>query len=141
MSTAAGANWSRSKRCVMSAKLTGRTLARPGQSSRRNKRVRGGGDRNLDAFGPRRADAPEDAPFLGDRLEQVDVPANRLRRAQEEEASLVEGKMQERDDLLLDLRLQVDQQVSADDEIEFGERRVGDQVLAGKESRSREVAC
>ena len=54
------------------------------------------------------------------------MSANRLRRAQKEEASIVKGEVQQRDDLSLDFRLQVDQQVSADDEIEFGERRVAD---------------
>ena len=88
--------------------------------------------RELQVGRPTRADAPVNAPFLGDRLEQVDLPANRLRRAQEQVASLVESEVQEGDDLLLHLRFEVDQQVAATDQVDLGERGVGDQVLNRK---------
>ena len=91
--------------------------------------------RELQVGRPTRANAPVNAPFLGDRLEQVGLPANRLRRAQEQVASLFESEVQEGDDLLLHLRLEVDQQVAATDQIQLGKGGVGDQVLHGKRHR------
>ncbi len=43
--------------------------------------------------------------------------------------------MKERQDLLLDLRLQVNQQVAATDQVQFREGRIADQVLLGKHHR------
>ena len=85
--------------------------------------------RELQVVRPSRADAPVNAPFLGDRLEQVGLPANRLRRAQEQVASLFESEVQEGDDLLLHLRFEVDQEVAATDQVHLGKGGVGDQVL------------
>ena len=88
--------------------------------------------RELQVVRPSRADAPVNAPFLGDRLEQVGLPANRLRRAQEQVASLFESEVQEGDDLLLHLRFEVDQEVAATDQVHLGKGGVGDQVLNRK---------
>ena len=91
--------------------------------------------RELYVVRPARANAPVNAPFLGDRLEQVSLPSDRLRRAQEQGASLFESKVQEGDDLLLRLRFEVDQNVSATDQVHLGKGGIGEQIL------SRECDC
>ena len=115
-----------------------RQLRQPGRSLRPAGRLRHGWTwlrlhhRELQVGRPSRANAPVNPPFLGDRLEQVGLPANRLRRAQEQVASLFESEVQEGDDLLLHLRFEVDQEVAATDQVHLGKGGVGDQVLHRK---------
>src|SRR5262249_27025302 len=55
--------------------------------------LRQGRDRKIDVLRPTQTDAPVDAPLLGQRLEQIDLPADRLRGTQEQKASLFESQV------------------------------------------------
>ena len=63
------------------------------------------------------------------RLEQVPEAADRLRAAQPEKAGRLQGVVQARHDLLLQHRLQVDQEVAATDQVDAREGRVGQYVV------------
>ncbi len=66
------------------------------------------------------------------RLEQVAVGADGLRGPQQEEAGRLQGIVEERQDLLLQRRLQVDEQVAAADQVDLGEGRIGQHVVPGE---------
>jgi len=78
--------------------------------------------------------APVDAPVLGQGLEQAAL-ADGLGAAEEQEAGVFEGEVEQADQPLLDLLVEVDQQVAATDQVQLGERRVADQVLGGEHHR------
>ena len=67
------------------------------------------------------------------RREQVAKLAHGLGAAQEQKAAGIEAIVKERYELLLQLRRQVDEQVAAAHQVEFGERRVHDDVLRRKD--------
>ena len=68
---------------------------------------------------------PEDPLLLGDRLEPVGKVAHRFGRAENEDSALVQREMEQREDLLLHLGTQVDQDIAARYEIEAREWRIG----------------
>ena len=85
---------------------------------------------------PAAGGTPGSAGFLGvdlvllvHRLEQVGEAADRFRCAQEQEPSGLERVVERGERLLLQARLEIDQQVPATDEIHARERRVADEVL------------
>ena len=87
--------------------------------------------------GPRSADVLPARVQLGLAVhprEQVVELADPFGRAQEQEPTGVERVMKQEDQLLLQLRPQVDHEVAATDEVEFGEGRVLDHVLLGKDN-------
>ena len=92
-------------------------------------------DGELEAVVTHRPGPAVDPPFLVDRLEQIGLSADGFRRAQEQVATVVECEVEQADDLFLNLRLQVNQQVAATDHVQLGERRVGDQVLHREHDR------
>src|SRR6185436_15132694 len=51
------------------------------------------------------------------------------------EAARFQGEVKQRDQLPLYFRLQVNEHVAATDQIELGERRIADQILAGEDHR------
>ena len=61
------------------------------------------------------------------------LSAHGLRVSEEEVAAVVQRVMKERDAFFLGLGLQVDHEVAADDEVELGERGVGQEVLPGED--------
>ena len=67
------------------------------------------------------------------RGKQVRELAHGLGGAQEEHAARVQCVVEQRDELLLQVPAHIDQQVAATDQVEFGERRVFDHVLLGKD--------
>ena len=72
---------------------------------------------------------PVDPLRLGDHLEAVTEAAGRLRVAQNQSATIAKRKVEKRDDLRLCLRRQIDQEVSTGNQVETGERRIGEQIL------------
>ena len=67
------------------------------------------------------------------RGKQVRELAHGLGGAQEEHAARVQCVVEQGDELLLQFPAHIDQQVAATDQVEFGERRVFDHVLLGKD--------
>jgi hypothetical protein len=61
--------------------------------------------------------------------EQLSVPRQRLRRAEEQEAVALQRVVEEGDELLLEMRAEVDEQVAAANEVQPGEGRVRDDVV------------
>lgn len=73
-----------------------------------------------------------DLVLLVQRLEEVGDAADGLRRAQEQESSMLERIVERGQRLLLQARLEIDEQVAATDEVHLRERRVGDEILPCK---------
>ena len=71
-------------------------------------------------------------PLLVDRLEEMGKTTHRFGRTQHQDTSRPKRVVKERNQSLLDFRVQVDEEVSAKQEVELGERRVLDQVLHGE---------
>ena len=84
-----------------------------------------GRDRELDLAWAAAAEMPEDPLLLGDRLEPVGKVAHGFGGAENEDSALVQREMEQREDLLLHLGAQVDQDIAARYEIEARERRIG----------------
>src|SRR5262249_23153262 len=59
-----------------------------------------------------RSEAAKQAVRLGDRVEKIARLADRLRGAKKQESTLAQRKMEQRQDLLLFVGLQIDQQVA-----------------------------
>ena len=78
--------------------------------------------------------------LLADRLEAIGNAADRFGGAQKEHAALAQREMEKGQDLALRLRAQVDEQIAAGDEVEAGERRVGQQALTGEHHRLTQFA-
>jgi hypothetical protein len=70
-----------------------------------------------------------DLRVLVDRVELVEQAAGVLARPEEKEPPGLQREVEERQDGLLRVRLEVDQQVPAGDQVEPRERRVADQVV------------
>ena len=83
----------------------------------------------------RRPEPAVDPPFLRYWLEQVLLPGDALGGAEKQVPALAQREVEQGEHLLLDLRLEVDQQVAAADQIEPGERRVLQQVLGREGDR------
>ena len=87
----------------------------------------------------RRADGrrePLAEPVLGvHRAEQVPVGGDRLGRPEEQVPARPQGVVEQGDQLLLQVRPEVDEQVPARDQVEPGERRVADQVVAREQAQ------
>ena len=71
--------------------------------------------------------------FTVQRSKKVSEFAYGLGSAQEEKAARVQGIMKQGDELLLQVAAHIDQKVAATDEVEFGEGRVFDHILLGKD--------
>ncbi len=76
--------------------------------------------------------AQEDAVHLVHRLEQVGTGGQPLRGPQEEDPPGPEGEMEQGHQLALQVRLEVDEDVAAGDEVQRGERRIPHEVLHGE---------
>ena len=83
---------------------------------------------------------PINPVLLADRLEAIRNIAHRLGGPKKENTVLVQREMEKRQNLALRLRAQIDEQIAAGDEIEAGERRVGQQALAGEHHRLTQFA-
>lgn len=81
-----------------------------------------------------RIQPPEDARARLDGHEQVLVARGVLGITQEQEAAGAQGKVEQRDHLFLQFRVQVDQQVPAGNEVEPREGRVLDQAVLGEDA-------
>jgi hypothetical protein len=79
--------------------------------------------------------AAEDALDLVLGREQLGVPGDGLRDAEEQEAARAQRVVEQRDHLLLQPPAEVDQQVAAGDEVEAGERRVADQAVRREDAQ------
>ena len=75
-------------------------------------------DRKIDFPGPAVADLPIDSLRLGDWLEPAVEAAHRLGTAEHQNAALAEREMEQQKNLLLRLGAQIDQQVTAGDQVE-----------------------
>jgi hypothetical protein len=87
------------------------------------------GQREIDrsmAGGP---DPAEDAGLLVDRLEELLAAARRLAGAQEEGSSFAQTEVQQGEDAQLEIRLEVDQEVAAADDVEAAEGGILQDVL------------
>ena len=71
--------------------------------------------------------------------EQFAEVAHALGAAQQQQPTRVERIVEQRQEPLLQLDVQVDQQVAAADQVEFGKRRVLDQVLLGENQHVADV--
>src|SRR6266850_4592713 len=92
-------------------------------------------DGELHLIVPRRPYATVDPPLLRDDLEQPRVVVDRLGAAEEEVPALREREVHQRKYPPLRLRFEVDEEVPTADEVEPGERRIGDQVLRRERHR------
>ena len=77
--------------------------------------------------------APKDACLAGQRGKEVVGRAHGLGAAQHQDASGIEAVVEKRQELLLQVRLQVDEQVPTHQQVELGERWVHGQVLRGED--------
>ena len=102
-----------------------------GRSRRQIGDKRGG---EFDRLRPQGGVEPPVEPRLAvQRGKQVGKGADGLRTAQKQDAAGIQAVVKERDQFFLHLRVQVDQQVAADQDVELGEGRVHDHVLRGKD--------
>ena len=103
---------------------------RDGRGSRRGG---GAGKRQLQV-----ARQPDIAPLsinlgmLVERVEFVQQSAGAFTRAEEQKPSGLQREVEEREHRLLRVRLKVDQQVAARDQIQLGERRIANEVVRGE---------
>ena len=109
---------------------------RPGQSVRAPPPR---ADRKIDFAGPAVADLPIDPLRLGDRLEPVVEAAHRLGAAEHQNAALAEREMEQQKDLLLRFGAQIDQEVTARDQVETRERRIGQHILRREDHRPAQL--
>src|ERR1039458_9780681 len=73
--------------------------------------------------------------FAVERGKKTAKLAHRLRSAQEEKTARVERVVEQGNERLLQVLADIDQQVAATDQVEFGKRRVFDHVLLGKDQQ------
>lgn len=71
----------------------------------------------MDVQGANRPDSAIDSVFLRDGLEKTLAPPDGLRWAEKQDPLLGETEMEQANHLLLQFRLEVDQQVSANDDV------------------------
>ena len=99
--------------------------------------VRYGGDKRggkLDRLRPQGRPEPAVEPrFALQRREEVGKAADGLRVPQKQEAAGIQTVVKQRQQLFLQLRGQVDEQVPAAQDVELGEGRIHDEVLRGKD--------
>ena len=76
--------------------------------------------------------ALEDLPFVVQWREEIGEASYGLGRAEEEKAFRIQGVMEEWQELLLRLGVQINEKVSAAEQVQLGERRVGENVLLAK---------
>ena len=76
---------------------------------------------------------PEDPRFAVQRREQIGEVADRLRAAEKQNAAGIQAVVKQRNQFLLHLRRQIDQQVAAAQDIQLGKGRVHDEVLRRKD--------
>ena len=77
--------------------------------------------------------ASEDLPLLVHRREQVAEAADALGRAQDQQTAGVQGVVHQRQELLLRLDIEVDQQVPATEDVQLRKRRIDEDVLRRKD--------
>jgi hypothetical protein len=104
-----------------------------GRPLRRDLRQR---PQHRDAFFP----AKQFPAFL-DRLEQIRKRAHCLRRSQKHQTGGLERVVEDRQELLLQVGIQIDEQISAREQIQLGEWRVLDHILRCEKRSSREAPC
>ena len=75
------------------------------------------------------------------RGKQVAELAHGLRGAQEEKTARVQRVVEQGNELLLQVAAHIDQQVAATDQVEFGEGRILDHVLLGKDQHVADALC
>jgi hypothetical protein len=91
--------------------------------------------REIDDVVARRPEPAVDPPLLRNRMEQAFVSGDAFRGTEKQVPVLAQGKMEQREHLLLDIRFQVDQQAAAADQIEPGKRRILQEILWRKGDR------
>src|SRR4029450_781238 len=79
--------------------------------------------------------AAVNAPLRGESGKQFVLASDAIGLAQEQIATRPEREREESDDPSLDVRFEVDHNVSATDQIQARKRRFGDQVLHGEDYR------
>ena len=142
MSTPGGANWltvtrSASRWALSSARKPSGALSR--LRIGRGAQWPGCGARSRVAFDRqmkrrrRRGFPGIDLVLLVHRLEQVGEAADGFRGAQKQKSLRLERVMERGERLLLQARLEINQQVAATDEVHARERRVADEVLPGED--------
>ena len=106
----------------------------------------GGGGRDRRSAGKvqrhqrlRLVEAPKDACLVVEWREQIAEIANGFGAAEHEQPTLAQGVIEQRQQLFLQLGTEIDQQVAAGEDIEFGEGRVGDDVLRGEHHHFADV--
>jgi hypothetical protein len=72
---------------------------------------------------------PVEPGLARQRGKEIGRRANSLRAAQEQDSAGIKTVVKERHELLLQLRVKIDEQVSAGHEIELGEGRMHDEIL------------
>src|SRR5690606_13802768 len=75
----------------------------------------------------------KDLPSFLERLEQVREGSDRLRRPKEQDSVGFESIMKNRQELLLQLGVQIDQQVATSEQVQSRKRRILDHVLRSKD--------
>ena len=78
---------------------------------------------------------------LGDRLEPVAELRDRLGPAEEQDAAVAQREIEQSQDLLLRLRLQIDQQIAAGHQVEARKRRIGQHILRRKYHQRAQLRC
>ena len=75
---------------------------------------------------------PEEPRFAAEGGKQVGEAANRLRAAEKQNAAGIEAVVKQRNQFLLHLRGQIDQQVAAAQDVQLGKGRIHDEILRRK---------
>jgi hypothetical protein len=78
------------------------------------------------------APLPIDLGVLVDRVELVDQAARTLTESQKQDRARLQREVEQRQHGLLRVRLEVDQEIAARDQVHLGEGRVADQIVRGE---------
>ena len=73
-----------------------------------------------------------EAPLLGEGLKQIAMMADIFTAAKQQKPTGFQSKVEHPYKPFLQLRLEVDQQVTATNQVEFGKRRISNQILFGE---------
>ena len=97
-------------------------------------KIRGKGRRELDRHSPHGGlSALIESCLAAERGKQVGKAADCLRAAEQQDAAGTQAVVKQRNEFLLHLRSEVDQQVAATQNIQLGKRRIHDDALRGKD--------
>ena len=83
----------------------------------------------------------KDAMFYVLRFEQVGVPQQHFRLAQEEKARVAEPKVKTGKDPFLGIAIEIDQGIATDEQVQARDRRILEQIVAAKNDGTPQIVA